>query len=376
MEAYREILGKVEGLQRGFTSGTSALTAAKGAAQLLMGSLSEDLFVSVELKRGTVLSIPLEYARLSEEGAEAAVRKDSGDDDDVTHDHLFCARVSLTESPDIQIIGGQGVGKVTRKGLPLQVGDWAINPGPRKMIETNLKPLCPEGKGFLVEISVPEGEALARKTWNPRLGIEGGISIIGTSGIIEPRSEKAYKASLILTAKTIHALSEDNIYLSPGYVGEHFYRNIKGLDESVILNFGDAAGFALNQGASRHFGTVHLACHIGKMAKIAAGLFDTHCKMGDARLETVAALAAACGGDTQTINTLLDMRMAEEAVSLLQEKGLEKTFDLMASRTAWRVFKYWEKDHDILPELRIYVLNLEGQCLNSPESIQYRSSDL
>lgn len=373
MKSYQDVLGTVEGLKRGFTSGTSATAAAKGAAHLLTGSLSPDHHVRVELRNGMVLSLPLESVEKSGDSARAAVRKDSGDDDDITHNHLFCARVSLTETAGIRIIGGDGVGRVTRKGLPVAVGEWAINPGPLRMIESNLLPLCPQGKGFLVEITVPRGKELARKTWNPRLGIEGGISIIGTSGVIEPRSEKAYKASLILSARTIRAQGGDNIYLSPGYVGEGFYRKTLNLDDSVILNFGDAAGFVLNQSARREFRTVHLACHIGKMAKIAAGLFDTHCRTGDARLETVAALAGACGADQETLKALLQMRMAEEAVSLLEEKGLSSTFDMMAARSAWRIFKLWEKEYDRLPELRVYVLDLEGRCLN--KNISHRRKD-
>ncbi len=384
MRDYREVLGRVEGLQRGFTSGTAACAAARAAALVLVRESAdlpgESLKVSVELKNSMVLDIPVEKARLEgdESGGfcgEAAVRKDSGDDDDITHGHLFCARVSLSDSPGVEIRGGHGVGRVTRPGLPVKEGEWAINPGPRKLIRSNLEPLCPSGKGMIVEISVPEGEALARKTWNPRLGIEGGISIIGTSGIVEPRSEKAYKASMILNCKTIRASGSDDLYMTPGYVGEKFYSSEKKLDEKEIFRFGDAAGFALNQGVVRGFKRVHLACHIGKMAKIAAGLFDTHCNNGDARLETVAALAAAAGASRQQVQTLLEMKMAEEAVSLLKEGALDEAFDLMAERTAWRVFKQWEKDHDELPELSVYVLDLEGRCLNSPSSVNYSPAE-
>jgi len=376
---YREVLGRVEGLQRGFTSGTAALAAAKGAALALSSAPADgtgsgpgpDLMVSVELKGGTILSLPLEDLRTGKDWAEASVRKDSGDDDDITHGHLFCARVELSGEPGIHIQGGPGVGRVTREGLPVKPGEWAVNPGPRKMITANLEPLCPPGKGFMVTLSVPEGEALARKTWNPRLGIEGGISIIGTSGIIEPRSEKAYKASLILACKTIRSRS-DTLYMTPGYVGEGFYRREFNLEESEVYRFGDAAGFALTQGTLRNFRIIHLACHIGKMAKIAAGLFDTHCNTGDARLETVAALAGASGASREDVTALLDMKTAEEAVPLLQRKGLGEAFDLMAFRTAGRIFKYLEKDNDTLPELRIYVLDLEGRLLNSPVSVPHR----
>ena len=372
--SYREVLGKVEGLQRGFTSGTCALAAAKGAVLLLLEKLKPDLLVEVTLKKGVVLNLPLEDAKRKGDSAVCTIRKDSGDDDDISHGALFQATVNFTGKGGIELIGGKGVGKVTRGGLPIPVGEAAINPGPRSMITENIIPLLPAGRGVKIVISIPEGEALARKTWNPRIGIEGGLSIIGNSGVIEPKSNAAFKASIALLIKSLKANGQEELYLAPGYVGDIYYKNTMGLDEGKIIHFGDHAGFSLRKAASKHFKTVHLACHIGKMAKLAAGLFDTHCRTGDARLETVAALAGAAGADKNTINALLDMKMAEEAVPLLDREGLEETYDLMARRTAWRIRKLWEKEYDHLPELKIYVLDLKGRCLNSPLSISYAAA--
>lgn len=367
-EEYRRVLGKTEGMRRGFTSGTCALAASKAALLLLTGEFSsedEEETVEVVLKKNIRLVLPVFKLELKNGQASASIIKDSGDDDDVCHAKEFSASLRWSDKPGIEINGGRGVGKATRPGLPVKPGEWAVNPGPRKMINDNLSPLIPDGKGLEIVLSVPEGEELARQTWNPRIGIEGGISIIGTSGVIEPRSAAAYKASIALVAKSRKALGENNLYITPGYVGDGFYQRKISLVEDEILRFGDHAGFALNQGPSKGFEHVHLAAHIGKMAKIAAGLFNTHCKTGDARLETVAALAGAAGADREQIRTILEMKMAEEAVSFLQNAGLEEAFELMALRTEQRIKALWQKDYDTLPELHLYILDLEGNLLGT-----------
>lgn len=369
--SYREVLGKVGSLQRGFTSGTCALAAAKGAVLLLLDKLGSDRLVEVTLKKGIVLILPLEEAQRKGYTAICSIRKDSGDDDDISHGALFRAAVNFTDKEGIELSAGLGVGRVTREGLPVPIGEAAINPGPRKMITDNITPLLPAGKGVKIVISIPDGEKLARKTWNPRIGIEGGLSIIGTSGVIEPKSNTAFKASLILLMKSMRANEKKEVYLAPGYVGDLFYKENLALSEESIVDFGDHAGFVLKQAASKNFETVHLACHIGKMAKIAAGLFDTHCRAGDSRLETLAAMAGAAGASKSVIRTILEMKMAEEAVPLLDREGLEESYDLMARRTAWRIQKLWTREYDKLPDLKIYILDLKGRCLNRPSAIEY-----
>ncbi len=369
---YRRILGKVEGLQRGFTSGTCALAAAKGALLLLKGDIpagSREAVVEVTIGKGLTLPLPVKGLSLTSAASgtigQCGIVKDSGDDEDDTNGKLFCASVSWEKEGMFIIEGGPGIGRVTREGLPVKPGEWAINPGPRRMIKKNLVPLLPPGRGIRITLSVPEGEALARKTWNPRIGIVGGISIIGTSGVIEPRSEAAYKASIALLIRTRRAAGEKALYLTPGYVGAGFYASAMDLEEEEVIRFGDYAGFSLSHGAARGYGELHLAAHIGKMAKIAAGLFNTHCKTGDARLETVAALAGAAGASSGLIQRLLQLKMAEEAVALIDEAGLKESYNLMAVRTAERIRALWRKDYDQIPELHLYVLDLKGRQLNS-----------
>ncbi len=331
MTSYRGVLGKIEGLQRGFTSGTAAQAASKAALLMLIsGDVIDE--VSVTLKGGLTLVLPVTGQSVSEESASCGIFKDSGDDSDITHGHEFCAEVCWSPIPGIELLGGKGVGTVTKEGLPVKPGNPAINPNPRRMILKDLEALLPEGKGIRLTISIPDGESLARETWNPRLGVTGGLSIIGTSGIIEPKSSKAYKASIALSANVIKKSGNREIYITPGYVGEGYLEGKRGVEPHSILKVGDHMGFALDSAAARDFEHIYYVGHIGKMAKIASGIFNTHCKYGDARLETVAAFAAAAGASQEEVLQLLQMKMAEAAVPFLQEKNLQATFDLINER--------------------------------------------
>jgi cobalt-precorrin-5B (C1)-methyltransferase len=293
---------------------------------------------------GREISIPVEFVRTEMGGALAGVRKDAGDDDDITDNALFVAAVTLCDTPGVTITGGRGVGTVTREGLKVPVGEKAINPAPRRMITEEVGPLLsrlPAGKGLNIVISVPEGEALAAKTWNPRLGITGGISIIGTSGVVEPKSSEAFQASIATmiraAAKAPRPGAGGGIVITPGYVGEKYLFETVKMEEERVVTVGDHVGFAVRLAAKQGFGRIAFAGHIGKVAKVAAGLFNTHSKYGDARLETVAACAAARGAERNLVEKLLSLRLAEESVPLLREAGLEETFTLVAERACERL---------------------------------------
>jgi cobalt-precorrin-5B (C1)-methyltransferase len=364
MVSYRDVLGKVEGLQRGFSSGTCAQAASKAAAQMLLsGKICQE--VTVTLKGGLELTIPVTGQEIGESSASCGIIKDSGDDTDITHRKEFRSKVTLTGKDGIFIVGGEGVGTVTREGLPIAPGQPAINPNPLRMIRRSLEPLLPEGKGFHVIISVPEGEVLARETWNPRIGIEGGISIIGTSGIIEPKSSKAYKASIALCLNVIRKGGGCRVYITPGYVGGGYLERELGLSEEEILKVGDHIGYALDVASSKGFEEIFLVGHIGKMAKVASGIFDTHSKYGDARLETVSAFAAAAGASQEDVLNLLDMTMAEASVDYLKKHSLEKTFDLLNRRLVDRCLLRMKKKISFTS----IILNLKGTELSSISDI-------
>ena len=359
MMSYREVLGTVEGLQRGFTSGTCAQAASKAAFLLLLSGEKENE-VSITLKGGLQLTIPITGQIPGENRASCGVIKDSGDDSDISHGKEFRADVQWSVSPGIFIKGGMGVGTVTRSGLPVSPGEAAINPNPLRMIKRELVSLLPEGKGVTVTISVPEGEKLAKETWNPRLGIIGGISIIGTSGIIEPKSSKAYKASIALCMNVLRKSGSDSVYITPGYVGEGYLKKAENLNDEEIIKVGDHIGYALDAARSKGFKKIILVGHIGKMAKIASGIFNTHCKYGDARLETVAAYAAAAGASQYDVLKLLEMSMAEESVPFLKEIKLMKTFDLINKRIIERSLLRLKEEIF----LNSIILDLKGQVLS------------
>jgi cobalt-precorrin-5B (C1)-methyltransferase len=359
MRDYRKALGKVEGLQRGFTSGTSAQAAARGAVELLLSGTIRD-WTEITLRGGLKLRLPLVNCLLGEDSAECGVIKDSGDDDDITHGHEFRARARWTEAPGIEVLGGKGVGRVTREGLAVPPGQPAINPVPMKIIRREIEGLVPEGRGLEITLSVPDGEQLAAETWNPRLGIEGGISILGTSGIVEPKDSSAYKASIALSINVRKKAGDRRLLLTPGYVGEAYLAGKMGAPAKSIVKVGDHIGYALEQAAARGFEEVLLAGHIGKMVKLAAGVFNTHSKYADARLETLAALAAAAGASRQDVMTLLDMKTAEEAVPFLQDRGLQDAFSLMNLRLLERIVLRLNR------EIRLcsVIIDLKGNLLS------------
>lgn len=335
MVNYKKILGKVSGLQRGFTSGTCAQAASKAAAIMLItrSFINE---VSIELKDGRSITLPVVSQKIGKNSSSCSVIKDSGDDNDITNGKAFCSEVCWSDKPGVVITGGKGVGIVTSEGLPVKVGKPAINPNPMRMIKKSLVPLLQDNQGLKVIISVPEGMALAKKTWNPRIGIVNGISIIGTSGIVEPKSSKAYRASISIQLNVLKNKGVKTIYLTPGYVGEGYLKSIGIIDESIV-KIGDYWGYALDCLSAKDFDQIFLVGHIGKMSKIASGIFNTHCKYGDARLETIAAFAGAAGADKEAISNLLIMKMAEESVEFLLEKNLMNTFKLLNRRLIDRV---------------------------------------
>ncbi len=347
---YPEVLGCVRGLRRGLTTGTCAQAAAKAAAMACLGcapgaSVEICLPPSSKPYSGAAILVPLAFLRPEGGGWRAGVRKDPGDDADATEGLVIEALVALEALPGraageaglgaLRIDGGRGVGRVTRPGLPVPPGQAAINPTPRRMIARELAALLPSGAGFSVLLEIPGGEEVAASTWNPRLGIEGGLSIIGSSGVVEPASSAAFKKSLVRAARTVALASPEPAYLTPGYVGETYLRR-EGVPEAAILVAGDHLGLGLKSLARHGARRVELVGHAGKLLKVSAGLFNTHCRYGDARLETLAAFAGAAGAPPELIRRLLELDTAEEASRLVIEAGYRAVFDAAAARAARR----------------------------------------
>ena len=321
-------------LRCGYTTGSCAAAAAKCASRILLG-LNEDASVCIRTPGGKTLELPVTVMERSGRMVQCGVRKDAGDDADVTDGLMICARVALC-SDRIFIEGGQGVGRVTRPGLDQPVGEAAINSVPRQMIREVLTEAAEEAGytgGFHVVISAPGGEEIAMKTFNPRLGIEGGISILGTSGIVEPMSDQAVVDTIRAQISMRMAEGAESIFITPGNYGEEFIREETSLSLDAFVkcsNFiGDALDIASQAGAKR----LLLVGHIGKLVKLGSGIMNTHSRFADGRMETLAACILQAGGTAQTARSVLSCNTTEDAVELMREAGcLAGAMEILAGR--------------------------------------------
>ena len=347
-------------LRKGYTTGSCAQGAAKAATLALLGRRRVDE-VELETPSGIKLLLPVIDTELGDRYARCGVVKDSGDDPDVTHGARIDATVRFSNRPGVTIRGGKGVGIVTKPGLAVPMGEHAINPVPREMILREVSGLLPDGQGVEVTITVPEGEALARKTFNPRLGIEGGISIIGTTGIVEPKSINAYRTSLSLELDVLRAQGLAIVTLVLGYVGERFCKNVLHLPEDSVIKIGDHVGYMLDRCGEKGFKEVLLVGHIGKLVKVAGGQFNTHFRFGDHRIETIADHARRRGADQELMETLFRQTTAEATIDFLREHGLMNVFDDIAKEVTLRV------KHRVGEKFRIrcILLSLKGEVLAS-----------
>ena len=322
LEVYLPV-GK-EKLRCGYTTGTCAAAAAAGAARLLL--TGETLpAVRVETPAGITVEAELLDHAAGRDWAACAVRKDGGDDPDVTDGALICARVERRDTPGVTIDGGVGVGRVTRPGLDQPVGQAAINSTPRRMIERMVKQVmagADYGGGLAVTISVPEGEKLAQRTFNPRLGIEGGISILGTSGIVRPMSEAALIDSLYLEQDMAKAAGVTDLLMTPGNYGDAFARQTLGLDLTHRCTCSNYVGHAIDHAAALGFSSLLLVGHLGKLIKVAAGNMNTHSAVADGRRETLTAHAALAGGSPELLRALFRSPTTDAGVELLKDAGL------------------------------------------------------
>jgi len=330
-------------LRRGVTTGTCAAAAAKAAlSYLLTGSSPAE--VVIKLPRGELIRVPVQSLEPTPQGACAGVLKDGGDDPDVTTGLTVMAAVQVWQSPEIEITGGRGVGTVTRAGLQVPAGQPAINPVPRLMILENLRELLPSGQGARVEIAVPGGEEAARRTMNPQLGIVGGISILGTSGIVEPMSEEAWKTSLTGRLGQIRALGSDTVILTPGRKGERIAAEVYGLPGELLAQMSNFVGYMLEQAVRHNLTRILLVGDPGKLVKLAGGIFHTHSHTADARLEIIAAWLGTLGAGSNLINQVLQAPTTWAAVDLAEAAGYEELFYLLAQKAEEKCQQYLKGD--------------------------------
>ena len=314
-------------LRCGYTTGTCAAAAAAGAAELLLTGQAPRA-AAVELPAGGRVTLELEEPRRGEGWACCAVRKDGGDDPDVTHGALIRARVSLRPAPGVSVEGGEGVGRVTRPGLDQPVGRAAINSVPRGMIARTVQERLDSAGcsgGALVVIEVPGGGELAARTFNPRLGIQGGISILGTTGVVRPMSRQALADSLCLELDVLRAAGAREVILTPGNYGAEFARQTLGLELKQWAECGNFIGRAIDHAAAAGFARVLLIGHLGKLCKVAGGCMDTHSSVADGRRETLTAHAALCGAGVELLGEIFRADTTDRAVELLEGAGLRRS---------------------------------------------------
>ena len=321
-------------LRCGYTTGTCAAAATAGAVRLL---LTGERLPAVRVRTPAGIEVEAELLdHVAGPGwACCGVRKDGGDDPDVTDGTLICAKAERTDSPGVTIDGGAGVGRVTRPGLDQSVGAAAINSTPRRMITAMVEAVMAAAGytgGLAVTISAPQGEALAGRTFNPRLGIGGGISILGTSGIVRPMSEAALIDSLYLEQDMAKAAGVNDLLMTPGNYGDSFARQTLGLDLTHRCTCSNYLGTAIDHAAGLGFASLLLVGHLGKLVKVAAGIMNTHSRTADGRGETMAAHTALCGGDRALVERVFEAPTTDGAAALLEEAGLLE--DVMDSRAA------------------------------------------
>jgi cobalamin biosynthesis protein CbiD len=335
---YRWRQGKL--LRRGYTTGTCAAAAGRAAVMALQGETPGR--TDVRLPGGDDLSIEIEGVELCGEQARAWVIKDGGDDPDITDGARIEASARFLPE-GIVIRGGKGVGTATKPGLAVSPGEAAINPVPLQMIRENVQAVLPPERGAEVTISVPEGERLAKQTMNPQLGVVGGISILGTTGIVEPMSEEAFKMALIPQLEIARCAGRRILLLTPGRRGVRSAVEKLGAPAEAVIMTSNYIGFILEECRRRGFQKIILWGHAGKLVKVAAGVFQTHNRVADGRAEVVAALAGARGAGSAVINDILDAPTVEAMAAVLKGAGLEMVWRDLAERAGRRVIAYLQR---------------------------------
>ena len=340
-------------LRRGYTTGTCAQAATKAAMMMLLGNVDVDR-VTVSLPGKEVLTLKISGIQKENshegnqeiESVSCAVKKDSGDDPDITNGILVYSKVTKTESAVI-LDGGIGVGRVTKPGLDQPVGNAAINKVPRQMILGEVKEVCElygYHGGIRVEISIPQGVELAKKTFNPRLGIEGGISVLGTSGIVEPMSEQALLDTIELEMKVKRAAGKNYLIMAPGNYGLDFLREAYGIQDKDVVKCSNYIGQSIDMAAECRFKGMVLAGHIGKLIKVSGGIMNTHSRWADCRMDLLASAMLRAGLSGERARQILDCVTTDDALALLSEEERKVTIvQIMKSIEKYLEYRMAEK---------------------------------
>ncbi|HEX9319803.1 MAG TPA: cobalt-precorrin-5B (C(1))-methyltransferase [Nitrososphaeraceae archaeon] len=334
-----------KGLRTGFTTGTCAAAATKLAlAALLENSKHEK--TTINLPKGGSVELKSAWIKIENNKATASVIKDAGDDPDVTNGSEICATVTLLQSTnDIIIDGGNGVGRVTKPGLGLEIGKAAINPIPMKMIKQAVQEIIGTGDkdfGILVLISVPRGDEIAKKTDNPRLGIVGGISILGTSGIVIPYSTSSFAASIRQSIDVSAAMNSTTVILTTGGRSEEFTRRLfdDKVPEHAYIQVGDFVGYAIRQCSTKKIQTAIIGGFIGKLTKMATGVKQTHVKGSHVDMEFMADAAFSCGSTDEIASRIRHANTARHVAEIIDTNKIKGFYDLLCKKVCTQLSEY------------------------------------
>jgi cobalt-precorrin-5B (C1)-methyltransferase len=354
-EQEQELPAKIEEKRRtgtlktGYTTGTSATAATKAALlALISGKAVDNIFVS--LPKGGTAKLKIAWTKVEGNGSSStsAVIKNAGDDPDVTHGAEICSTVSFTDQVGkIVVDGGIGVGRVTKPGLGLEIGKAAINQTPTKMIEQAVREVAAKklnDSGINVVVSVPKGEELAKKTDNPRLGIIGGISILGTTGIVLPYSTASFAASIRQSLDVAIAMGINTVVLTTGGRSEDFAKELfaKLLPDHSFVQIGDFAGYAIKQCANKKIRKAVIAGFIGKLTKMAMGIKQTHVRGSHVDMEFMTKVAAECNSSLKVIEEIKGANTARHVSDIIAKNNVSGFFDLMCKKVHQQMYEYSE----------------------------------
>jgi cobalt-precorrin-5B (C1)-methyltransferase len=349
-------------LRTGFTTGTCATAAAKAALTAIMSQKKVESVV-VLLPKEKKLAINISSCEFDSTTARCSVIKDGGDDPDVTHGAEIIVDLQLTDNANqIEIDGSHGVGRVTKPGLGLEIGSAAINPTPKKMIIENLTLIGAEilkKNGIKVIISVPKGEELAAKTDNPRLGIIGGISILGTTGIVIPYSTASFAAAIRQSIDVTLAMKDYTVVLTTGSRSEEFAKKYVNLPEHCFVQMGDFAGYTVEQCAKKGIKKAYVAGFVGKLTKIAMGVKQTHVKGSKVDMAFLAKTASECGAPDEVIEQIKNANTARHVQEIVTKGNVKGFF----SEICIQVYKQMRAHSGNKVEIEVILFDFDGSIL-------------
>ena len=350
-------------LRTGFTTGSCATASSKACVLSIINQKKIEQ-TDIILPKRSKLDIQINSCEFTENSATCSVIKDGGDDPDVTHGAEIFVYVELTNNiGKIEIDGGEGVGRVTKPGLGLEIGSAAINPTPKKMILENVTEISKEileKNGIMIKVSVPNGKELGPKTDNPRIGIMGGISILGTSGIVIPYSTASFAAAIRQQIAVVSSMNDDNVVLTTGGRSEDFARAIIELPDHSFIQMGDFSGYTIKQCAKQGLKKAYVAGFIGKLAKMAAGVKQTHVKGGKVDMKFLSELAKRCDAKSDTISKILGANTARNVQEIIMEDKVDGFFDEVTKEACNQMRQHSEEKIPV----EVILFDFDGKVLS------------